>query len=48
MFTRGGRTTTSLTTEEWALQLHGRELCISQVADTPQGKRKTILIYDKQ
>ena len=48
LFTRGGQTTTSLTTEDWTLLNHGRELCISQVADTPQGKRKTILIYDKQ
>jgi len=48
LFTRGGQTIASLTTEDWMLQHQGRVLCISQVADTPQGKRKTVLIYDKQ
>ena len=47
-FNRGGQITTAVTTEDWSLQQHGRELSVSQVADTPQGKRKMVLIYDKQ
>jgi mannan endo-1,4-beta-mannosidase len=45
---RGGQTTQFVTTETWSLQNHGQELCINQAADSPQGKRKTILVYDKQ
>jgi len=44
---RGGSSTTMLNTEAWALQNHGRELCITQTADSPQGKRKIILVYEK-
>jgi len=47
-FTRGGQTSTFVTTEAWHLQDHGGELCITQEADSPQGKRKQVIIYEKQ
>jgi mannan endo-1,4-beta-mannosidase len=46
-FTRGGQTSNMLSTEAWCLQNHGKELCITQTSDSPQGKRKVILVYDK-
>ena len=47
-FNRGGQITQMLSTEVWSLQGHGKELCITQTSDSPQGKRKTIIVYDKQ
>jgi mannan endo-1,4-beta-mannosidase len=48
IFNRGGKTTQALTTETWVLQNHGREICIVQTSDSPAGKRKVTLVYDKQ
>ncbi len=47
-FNRGGQASTLVTIETWNLQGHGNELSITQVADSPQGKRKQVLIYEKQ
>jgi mannan endo-1,4-beta-mannosidase len=48
LFNRGGQTSQLITTEVWSLQNHGKELAIVQTSDSPQGKRKIVLIYDKQ
>ena len=45
---RGGQSSTFVTNEAWSLQDRGGELSITQVADTPQGKRKLVLMYEKQ
>ena len=45
---RGGQASTFVTNEAWNLQDRGSELSITQVADSPQGKRKLVLIYEKQ
>ena len=47
-FNRGGQAGAFVTIENWNLQNYGNELCITQVADSPQGKRKQVLIYEKQ
>ena len=47
-FNRGGQASTFVTVETWSLQNRGNELRITQVADQPQGKRKQLLIYEKQ